>query len=446
MKLPSLKSCLLPLATLALGAALSLPAGARRNAAFIAENRTMKYSGSSASHDITATPEAECLFVKENMDFAARQYRYMLRNLSEGKGVMPRTLNPNGTLAKSDIYWWTSGFFPGTLWYIADFTGDAALRDSARTYTHKLEPVRKYTGNHDIGFMMYCSYGHANAFDPQAAYKDILVESARSLCTRFNEKTGVIQSWNSFRSWHGDKTYDFPVIIDNMMNLEMLFQASRLTGDPKFREVAVAHADKTLVQHFREDGSAYHVLAYNAGTGRVDEYRGGQGYSNTSAWARGQSWGLYGFTMCYRETGDERYLERAVRSAEYILDHPNLPSDGVPYWDFDRPGEERDASAAAVIASGLLELSGYVPQKQARRYFRAAERILRSLSSDKYLNPAGSAHGFLLAHSVGHKPKGSQVDVPIIYADYYFLEALLRYRDLKQSSTRRTMDKISEQH
>ena len=297
----------------------------------------------------------------------------------------------------------------------------------ARRRTAALAGLADYDRTHDLGFMVGCPVGLGLELTQDEAYRDLIVRTSETLVTRFDPAVGLIRSWTN----KSGKPNPYLVIIDNMMNLEMLFRASKLTGDPKFREIAVAHADKTLVQHFREDGSAYHVLAYDVNTGRVDEYRGGQGYSNTSAWARGQSWGLYGFTMCYRETGDKRYLERAVRSAEYILNHPNLPSDGVPYWDFDRPGEERDASAAAVIASGLLELSGYVPQPQARRYFRAAERILKSLSSDKYLNPAGAARGFLLAHSVGHKPKGSQVDVPIIYADYYFLEALLRYRNLK---------------
>ena len=401
MKLPSLKSCLLPLATLALGAALSLPAGARRNAAFIAENRTMKYSGSSASHDITATPEAECLFVKENMDFAARQYRYMLRNLSEGKGVMPRTLNPNGTLAKSDIYWWTSGFFPGTLWYIADFTGDAALRDSARTYTHKLEPVRKYTGN---------------------------------------------QSWNSFRSWHGDKTYDFPVIIDNMMNLELLFYASRTTGDASFSRIAVSHAEKTMRNQVRKDNSCYHVVYYDKATGQPIKGETAQGYADNSTWSRGQAWGIYGFTMCYRETKDKRFLTTACRMADFYLSHPNLPADKVAYWDFDAyrpeytPGQRsnaskvvtnyRDASAAACTASALLELSTYVKGEKKRRYLAAARTILHTLGSPAYRAKEGGNGGFILKHSVGSIPHNSELDVPLTYADYYFLEALHRYDKL----------------
>ena len=380
-------------------------------------------------------------FVRRSLERASVQAALMDAEIADTT-LYPTSLSPQGELELKSIRSWVSGFFPGNLWYLYAATQDPMWLGKARRRTAALAGLADYGRTHDLGFMVGCPVGLGLKLTQDRAYRDLIVRTSETLITRFDPNVGLIRSWTN----KNGKPNPYLVIIDNMMNLEMLFQASRLTGDPKFREVAVAHADKTLVQHFREDGSAYHVLAYNAGTGRVDEYRGGQGYSNTSAWARGQSWGLYGFTMCYRETGDERYLERAVRRAGYILDHPNLPSDGVPYWDFDRPGEERDASAAAVIASGLLELSGYVPQKQARRYFRAAERILRSLSSDKYLNPAGSAHGFLLAHSVGHKPKGSQVDVPIIYADYYFLEALLRYRDLKQSSTRRTMDKISEQH
>ena len=218
-----------------------------------------------------------------------------------------------------------------------------------------------------------------------------------------------------------------------MMNLEMLFLASEFTGDSRYRDIAVTHADNTLKNHFRADNSCFHILYYDTGTGSVVTQKGGQGYSQTSAWSRGQSWGLYGFTMCYRFTHDRRYLDRAVKSAEYFIGHPNLPEDKVPYWDYYAPGipdEPRDASAAAVTASALLELARYVPEKE-KLYYKTAEKILRSLASDRYLVPAGEKNGFLIDHSVGSKPSKSQVDVPIIYGDYYFLEALLRLKNYK---------------
>ena len=218
-----------------------------------------------------------------------------------------------------------------------------------------------------------------------------------------------------------------------MMNLEMLFLASEFTGDSRYRDIAVTHADNTLKNHFRADNSCFHILCYDAGTGSVVTQKGGQGYSQTSAWSRGQSWGLYGVTMCYRFTHDRRYLDRAVKSAEYFINHPNLPEDKVPYWDYYAPGipdEPRDASAAAVTASALLELARYVPEKE-KLYYKTAEKILRSLASDRYLIPAGEKNGFLIDHSVGSKPSKSQVDVPIIYGDYYFLEALLRLKNYK---------------
>ena len=364
-------------------------------------------------------------FVRRSLDRACVQAAQLDSELTDTT-LYPTSLDRAGALELKSIRSWVSGFFPGTLWLLYGETQDPSWLWRARCRTAALAGLSSYERTHDLGFMVGCPVGLGVRLTGDKAYERLLVETSETLLKRFDPKVGLIRSWDN----KNRQPDPYLVIIDNMMNLEMLFEASRLTGDPRFRDVAVAHANTTLRNHFREDGSAYHIVVYDSATGRVREHRGGQGYSSTSAWARGQSWGLYGFTMCYRETGDARYLARAVKSAEYILNHPSLPKDGVPYWDFDRPGEERDASAGAVIASGLLELSEYVPHEQSRRYVRAARRILRSLSSDRYLNAAGSAHGFLLSHSVGHKPKGSQVDVPIIYADYYFLEALLRYRQL----------------
>ena len=390
--------------------------------------------------------DAEKAFVKENMTFAAGQYRLMLQTPvqgKDGKGVMPHSTRKDGTVSKASIYMWTSGFFPGSLWYLSEYLGDKALQDSALVYTRKMEPVKSFTDNHDIGFMMYCSYGNANRFSPQRSYRDILVESARSLCTRYREKAGVIQSWNGFRSWHGDKVYDFPVIIDNMMNLELLFCASRATGDPSFRDIAVSHARHTMMNQVRDDYSCFHIVYYDKETGKPIKGETSQGYSDNSAWSRGQAWGIYGFTMCYRETKDPSFLTTAQRMADFYLDHPNLPSDKVAWWDFNanQPGyvpgvrsnannvvlNYRDASAAACTASALLELSTYSEGKLAKKYLEGAKAILHSLGSPRYRAELGKNGNFILMHSTGAIPQNGEIDVPLTYADYYFLEALYRY-------------------
>ena len=385
----------------------------------------------------------ERAFVKENMEFAAGQYRRMVADAPAGKAVMPHCLDARGRLVRVPVYSWTAGFFPGTLWYLADYLDDSVLADSARSYTLRMEPTKNYTGNHDVGFMMYCSYGNALRFGPQRDDEDVLTTSARTLCKRFDERVGAIKSWNSFRSWHGDSTYTYPVIIDNMMNLELLFHAARTTGDEDIRRVAVSHAEKTMRWQVRPDGSCFHVVYYDPATGAFIKGETAQGYADNSTWSRGQAWGIYGFTMVYRETGDKRFLETAQRMADFYVNHPALPSDGVAFWDFDayRPGfvpgkrsganrvvtDYRDASAAACTASALLELSTVAENGSAARYREAAVRILHSLASPAYRAEEGKNGNFILRHSVGSIPHGSEIDVPLTYADYYFVEALWRY-------------------
>lgn len=387
-------------------------------------------------------------FIRENMEFAARQYGHMLQTPRSGKAVMPHSMRRDGTVAKGTIQLWTAGFFPGSLWYLSAYLNDRALQDSALVYTRMMEPSKTYTGNHDIGFMMYCSYGNALRFAPQPEYKDILIQSAQSLCTRFRPKAGIIQSWNGFRSWHGDKVYDCPVIIDNMMNLELLFYASKATGDDKYRDIAIQHAENTLKNHVRKDYSCYHIVYYDKATGAPIKGETSQGYADNSAWARGQAWAIYGFTMCYRETRDKRFLKAARRLADFYLNHPNLPSDGIPWWDFNayQPGFEpgknsgariattnyRDASAAACTASALLELSTYCSGKAGQRYLDAARHILHTLGSPVYRAKEGENANFVLMHSTGALPQRSEIDVPLTYADYYFIEALYRYNLLLQ--------------
>jgi rhamnogalacturonyl hydrolase YesR len=288
-----------------------------------------------------------------------------------------------------------------------------------------LEKEKLNTGTHDLGFMMYCSFGNANRIAPKPEYNEILLTSARSLTTRFDAKVGCIRSWNS-------KNNDFLVIIDNMMNLELLFWATRTTGDSSFYKVAVTHANTTIKNHFRPDYSSYHVINYDATTGGIKQKKTAQGAADESAWSRGQAWGLYGFTATYRETKDKRYLEQAKHIADYILSNPNLPADKIPYWDFNAPGIPnvlRDASAASIIAAALLELSEYVDNKTAKSYIGVTEAILNNLSNTTYKAAIGTNGGFIIQHGVGHFPAKTEVDTPLTYADYYFIEALIRYKN-----------------
>lgn len=324
-----------------------------------------------------------------------------------------------GKLRTCDVYDWTSGFFPGSLWLAYELTGDERLLADAADYTNKMLPATFYTGTHDLGFMVGCSYGNALRISPNDSLKTVIIRTADNLASRFNPEIGAIRSWD-FGPWN------FPVIIDNMMNLELLFQASKLTGDNKYKDIAIRHADKTMACHFRPDMTSYHVVSYNP-DGSIETRQTFQGRSDESAWARGQAWGVYGYTVCYRETGDKKYLEFAQKIADMIISRVKT-EDHIPLWDYDAPNlptTPRDASAAAVTSSALFELCGYLPDSQ--KYFDYAESILRSLSSPEYLAEPGTNCGFILKHSTGSLAHGSEIDVPLNYADYYYLESLKRY-------------------
>lgn len=374
----------------------------------------------------TAGPDRTLLrSIDQNFRDASAQYKLMMTELPPDR--FPKTFNPStGKLETSGSDWWCSGFYPGTLLYLYEQTGDQSLLAEATRMLSLLEKEKNNTSTHDLGFMMYCSFGNAYRIQNTAAYKDVLLTSARSLASRFNARVGCIRSWDS-------KPSDFLVIIDNMMNLELLFEATRMTGDSSFYRIAVTHANTTMKNHFRPDYSSYHVVNYDPATGRVQQKRTAQGAADESAWARGQAWGLYGYTMCYRETGDRNYLDQANHIAQFLLHHPNLPPDKIPYWDFNAPGIPdalRDASAAAVMSSALLELSGYVPPEQKKEYVSVAETMLRTLSSPAYKAEPGTNGGFILKHGVGNMPQKTEVDVPLTYADYYFIEAMKRYKSL----------------
>lgn len=379
--------------------------------------------------------------VKHGFSIAEQQLSKQLVVVPEPV-VFPRTIK-NGQLHTTRMNDWTEGFYPGCLWYVYENNKTNKWKEAAIKWTEALEPLKKLTSHHDIGFLMYCSFGNAYRLLGDERYKDILIESANSLCTRFDEKVGCIKSWNYRKAWNGVDEWFYPVIIDNMMNLELLYFATKVTGDKKYAEIANRHAENTAQNQFREDYSNYHVVDYDQQTGKVLHRATCQGFSDNSTWARGQAWAIYGYTMVYRETKDPKFLKMAVGTADLWINHPNLPEDGVPFWDFNA-GQKgfipewnydpqqftkipRDASAAAIAASAFLELADYVPGGE--KYFKEAEHILQSLSSSDYLAEPDTNCNFILKHSVGSIPHGVEIDVPLVYADYYYLEALLRYKN-----------------
>ena len=367
-----------------------------------------------------AAIEQQLLLLDENVqkEISARP--------NDGNGVeriVPRSIDEEGSLVVVTGGDWTSGFYPGSLWYMYELNGKSDWKEKAIKYTSKLEQHMYNGSNHDVGFRMFCSYGNGLRLTEDESYIPILIQSAKTLIARYYESVGSIRSWN-----FNEEVWQCPVIVDNMMNLELLFWASEQTGDPVYRNIAIQHAETTLKNHFRPDNSSFHVVDYDTITGEVRMKNTHQGYSDESAWARGQAWGLYGFTTCYRFTKDLRYLEQAEKIAGFLLNHPRLPEDLVPYWDFDAPeipNEERDVSAGAIIASALYELSTF--SEQGDLFREKADLMLKSLGTI-YASPAGDNYGFILDHSVGNRSRriGGEIDVPLDYADYYFLEALLR--------------------
>ncbi|GGE26455.1 MULTISPECIES: glycoside hydrolase family 88 protein [Sphingobacterium] len=369
-------------------------------------------------------------FINGQLEASAKQYQHLVSVVPANK--FPKTFEA-GEQKFSNSSWWCSGFYPGTLLYLSEGTGNSTLKQAGLDKLKELEKEQFNKGTHDLGFMLFCSFGNALRLTGDSSqYQPILKTGAESLTSRFNPTTKTIRSWDH-------NVWKFPVIIDNMMNLEFLMELSKTTGDKKYADVAITHANTTMKNHFRADNSSFHVIDYDPKTGEVLAKQTAQGAADESAWARGQAWGLYGYTMMYRETKDKAYLKQAQKIADYILKNPNLPADLIPYWDFDKdkiPSDSktysrrslRDASAGAIIASALLELSQYSKGKVGKEYLRKAEEMLKSLSSETYFVKDGSNGGYLLAHSVGALPLNSEVDVPLTYADYYYVEALIRYQ------------------
>jgi unsaturated chondroitin disaccharide hydrolase len=373
---------------------------------------------------------AQKVNVKKQFTDAAKQVSYMLSVIDSAisGGAAPELVSPraseNNKLKLVKGQDWTSGFFPGELWFLYEYTGNKEWLLPAKKFTASLESQKFYGGTHDLGFMIYCSFGNGYRLTGDTNYRNVIIQAAKTLSTRFNPRAGVIKSWD----FASDSKWKYPVIIDNMMNLELLFEATKLTGDSSFYKIAISHANTTIKNHFRPNYSSYHVIDYDPLTGAVRQKITAQGFSDSSSWARGQAWGLYGFTMCYRETKNTIYLEQAGKIADYILSC--LPADKIPYWDYDAPGipnEPMDASAAAIAASALYELSTFTGKAV---YRKTANKILEKLCAG-YLSPIKQNNGFILMHSTGHKPAKSEIDVSLIYADYYFLEALMRSKNMK---------------
>lgn len=362
--------------------------------------------------------------IRENLTFAASQYKLLARNTPAD--VMPRNFDEKKQLlVTSATSWWTSGFFPGSLWMIYDYTGDTAIRAEAERRLLILEKEKYHSTDHDLGFMIFCSFGNAFRITREEKYKEPIFTASETLIQRYRPGIRSIQSWDS------SGNFRCPVIIDNLMNLEILCWTSDQQREPRYKVIAIAHANTTMRNHYRPDFSAYHVVDYDLASKQVRAKLTAQGAAPESAWARGQSWGLYGFTMMFRSTGDSAYLQQARNIAQFLINHPRLPADKVPYWDYDAkdiPNTYRDVSAATIMASALLELARFVDEKEGKEYLNTARTILKSVSGKKYRSAKGGNGGFLLRHSVGAIPYNSEVDVSLTYADYYFIEALLRYQ------------------
>ena len=376
------------------------------------------------------------LDVNKALDYCAKQTQRTLTELKTDSGIdytmMPRNImadEQHWNCRKATKEEWCAGFWPGVLWYDYEYTKDKQVLEEAENFTLSLKFLSLIPAyDHDLGFLVFCSYGNGYRLTKNPAYKQVILDTADTLATLFNPIVGTILSWPREvepRNWPHN------TIMDNMINLEMLFWAAKNGGNPYLYDIAVSHADKTMKSQFRPDYTSYHVAVYDTITGNLIKGVTHQGYADSTMWARGQAWAIYGYTVVYRETKDPKYLDFVQKVTDVYLDR--LPEDKVPYWDFDDPSipdAPRDASAGAVVASALLELSTYLPNGTGKRYKDAAIEMLTSLSSDSY--QSGESKPSFLLHSVGHWPNHSEIDASIIYADYYYIEALLRLKRLQE--------------
>ena len=359
-------------------------------------------------------------YLTERLDYLTQKMEGHLDQYPPDSLKIPRAIDIDGTLIAKGSRQWTSGFFPGTLWQLAAHSKSQKIISQARSWSSFVEKEKWDTHTHDLGFKVNSAYGKWNIVEPTQEHNDIIVQAAKTLILRYNETVGAIRSWD-----FGKDRWQYPVIIDNMMNLEMLFDATAITGDSIFDTIAKQHAETTLANHFRSDESSYHVIDYDTLTADIRNRHTHQGINHESAWSRGQAWGLYGFAMAYDRTGDPRFLAKAKAIANFFFTHPNLPEDMIPYWDFDAeniPNEPRDVSAAVIAANGLMKLAQADP-KSKTRYLKWVDTILSTLDQEDYQT---DIIPFLLGHSTGSVPGKFEVDKPISYGDYYYVEALLQ--------------------
>lgn len=371
------------------------------------------------------------LHVEKAIENAAAQYTLMIDAMG-GETLNPRTTLPDSSLQYVDYECWTAGFFPGSMWYLYELTGDKKWLPLAVAETALVDSAKYLEWHHDIGFIIECSAGNALRLTGDTSYKAVIVQAAQSLSTRFRPGAGIIQSWNADLGWQGERGWECPVIVDNMMNLELLFHATQLTGDSTYWKIATTHADRTIENHFRQDATCYHVIDYALADGAIRNKHTAQGYAHESVWSRGQAWAIYGFATCYRFTKEQKYLDQALATFLAMKNNPAMPADKIPYWDMDAPeipSAPRDASAAAVIASALYEMSQY-DAARSQEFIGYADSILLALTSPDYTAARGTNNNFILMHSVGSIPHNQEIDVPLNYADYYFLEAIKRKKEL----------------
>jgi unsaturated chondroitin disaccharide hydrolase len=367
--------------------------------------------------------------ITQSFEVIEQQAILMAEYLDDKEGRMPRSYTPEDNIITSDSKWWCSGFYPGVLWYLYEYTNDPGHREWAEKYSARVENEKYNTYDHDIGFQIYCSFGNGYRLTGREDYAEVLKVAGKSALERYNPHIGVIRSWDFNR-----QKWQYPVIIDNMMNLELLMWNYRTTGEEVFKDVAVSHSDKTREHHYRDDYSSYHVVSYDTITGEPHVKQTHQGAFDESVWARGNAWGLYGYVVMYRETELQHYLDQAIAIANLMIDHPNMPEDGILYWDYlaeDIPNSLRDSSAGSIMASALIELSTFTDGASSEKYLSTAEKQLQALSSPEYLAEPGTNGFFILKRGVGHLPGNSEVDVPLTYGDYYYVEALIRYKKLK---------------
>ncbi|MNK15566.1 Unsaturated chondroitin disaccharide hydrolase [compost metagenome] len=380
---------------------------------------------------LSACSVKEKFSVDQNIDYCSAQAFKTIKNLPLDTPNIPRNVKDDaGNWRYVNYKDWTSGFWPGTLWYLYEANKNdsvkmQAQRFTAQLYNLSLEPAF----DHDLGFQVFNSYGNEYRLTGNEEAKKIVLRTADTLATLFNPKVGTILSWP--RSVPRMEWPQHNTIIDNMINLELLFWASKNGGTKNLYDIAVKHAETTMQNHFRKDYTSYHAVVYDKNTGKRINQLTHQGYADGSMWARGQSWAIYGYTMVYRETKDKKFLDFAENVTDVYL--KNLPEDLIPYWDFnapDIPNAPKDASAAGVVASALLELSTLVTdQTKAKHYRQMAEKMLVSLSSDKYQSRAKNSA--FITHVTGHKPNGTEIDTSINYGDYYYIEALVRLKKLE---------------